>query len=207
MNNNNTPTEYRQRLRKRILEVAGQEFRSKGIKSVKMDDIANALSISKRTLYEIYDNKEQLLMESVKEDFHDFDCAMQVVRDNPELNVIDVVIEFYRLEIRRMSKVVPTYFYDLKKYPEILEWLNSQHNARECQSTRFYEQGIREGLFREDVNYELISVVSSGVMEYVMEHQLYSKYPLADIFRNVVLLYIRGFCTMKGLVELEKHGL
>ena len=55
----NTPTEYRRQLRKRILEVASLEFRSKGIRSVKMDDIANSLSISKRTLYEIYENKEQ----------------------------------------------------------------------------------------------------------------------------------------------------
>jgi len=41
------------------------EFLHKGVKSVKMDDIANALAISKRTLYEIYSNKEELLLEAV----------------------------------------------------------------------------------------------------------------------------------------------
>ncbi len=207
MNNNNTPTAYRQQLRKRILDVAAQEFRTKGIKSVKMDDIANLLSISKRTLYEIYDNKEQLLMESVREEFQDFDRSMQEVCDNPDLNVIDVVIEFYKLKIRRMSMVVPTYYYDLQKYPDILDWLNSQRSQRQSESTKFYEQGISEGLFRSDVNYDLISDVSNGVMDYVMEQQLYTRYPLTEIFRNVVLLYIRGFCTVKGVEELQKHGL
>ncbi len=207
MNNNNTPTAYRQQLRKRILDVAAQEFRTKGIKSVKMDDIANLLSISKRTLYEIYDNKEQLLMESVREEFQDFDRSMQEVCDNPDLNVIDVVIEFYKLKIRSMSMVVPTYYYDLQKYPDILDWLNSQRSQRQSESTKFYEQGISEGLFRSDVNYDLISDVSNGVMDYVMEQQLYMRYPLTEIFRNVVLLYIRGFCTVKGVEELQKHGL
>lgn len=207
MNNNNTPTAYRQQLRKRILDVAAQEFRTKGIKSVKMDDIANLLSISKRTLYEIYDNKEQLLMESVREEFQDFDRSMQEVCDNPDLNVIDVVIEFYKLKIRRMSMVVPTYYYDLQKYPDILDWLNSQRSQRQSESTKFYEQGISEGLFRSDVNYDLISDVSNGVMDYVMEQQLYTRYPLTEIFRNVVLLYIRGVCTVKGVEELQKHGL
>lgn len=207
MNNNNTPTAYRQQLRKRILDVAAQEFRTKGIKSVKMDDIANLLSISKRTLYEIYDNKEQLLMESVREEFQDFDRSMQEVCDNPDLNVIDVVIEFYKLKIRSMSMVVPTYYYDLQKYPDILDWLNSQRSQRLSESTKFYEQGISEGLFRSDVNYDLISDVSNGVMDYVMEQQLYTRYPLTEIFRNVVLLYIRGFCTVKGVEELQKHRL
>lgn len=207
MNNNNTPTAYRQQLRKRILEVAAQEFRTKGIKSVKMDDIANLLSISKRTLYEIYDNKEQLLMESVREEFQDFDRRMQEVCENPDLNVIDIVIEFYKLQIRRVSMVVPTYYYDLQKYPDILDWLNSQRSQRQSESTKFYEQGISEGLFRSDVNYDLISDVSNGVMDYVMEQQLYTRYPLTEIFRNVVLLYIRGFCTVKDVEELQKHGL
>lgn len=207
MNNNNTPTAYRQQLRKRILDVAAQEFRTKGIKSVKMDDIANLLSISKRTLYEIYDNKEQLLMESVREEFQDFDRSMQEVCDNPDLNVIDIVIEFYKLKIRSMSMVVPTYYYDLQKYPDILDWLNSQRSQRQSESTKFYERGISEGLFRSDVNYDLISDVSNGVMDYVMEQQLYTRYPLTEIFRNVVLLYIRGFCTVKGVEELQKHGL
>ena len=63
----NTPTEYREQLRGRILETAMKEFCARGIKQVKMDDIARKLGISKRTLYEIYANKETLLFEGVKQ--------------------------------------------------------------------------------------------------------------------------------------------
>lgn len=64
----NVTTEYREQLKGRILQSAMHEFRTNGIKQVKMDDIARKLGISKRTLYEIYGNKEDLLMEGIKRD-------------------------------------------------------------------------------------------------------------------------------------------
>ena len=57
-------SEYRRELKKRILDCAVDKFFTLGIRAVKMDDIAKALGISKRTLYEIYSDKEQLLVDS-----------------------------------------------------------------------------------------------------------------------------------------------
>ena len=59
-------TPYRLSLRDRILDAAMILFAKHGIRAVKMDDVSHALSISKRTLYELYDNKEQVLLEGVK---------------------------------------------------------------------------------------------------------------------------------------------
>lgn len=66
MYKNSSQTNYRQQLREKILQTSMAEFMSKGIRAVKMDDIAASLGISKRTLYEIYSNKEELLLEGVK---------------------------------------------------------------------------------------------------------------------------------------------
>lgn len=66
MHKESSQTCYKLELRNRILKAAMTEFLHKGVKSVKMDDIANALAISKRTLYEIYSNKEELLLEAVR---------------------------------------------------------------------------------------------------------------------------------------------
>ena len=66
MRKNSHPTNYRQELRDKILRTAIRLFKQHGVKSVKMDDISNALAISKRTLYEIYDNKEELLLAGVR---------------------------------------------------------------------------------------------------------------------------------------------
>ena len=63
MHKDNLQTNYRMELPAKIMHVAMREFRRCGVKAVKMDDIASRLSISKRTLYEIFSNKEELLLD------------------------------------------------------------------------------------------------------------------------------------------------
>ena len=58
-------TEYKKELRGKLLTTAMEEFASRGIKAVKMDDIAAKLGISKRTMYEIYSTKEDILLEGI----------------------------------------------------------------------------------------------------------------------------------------------
>lgn len=112
-----SPTEYRQQLRARIIKTAEQEFRVRGANAVKMDDIANILSISKRTLYEIFTNKEELLLESVKEESRAFDEHMRVFYEEDEHhNVMDLILEFYKYQMRRLSGLAPTYFADIHNH-------------------------------------------------------------------------------------------
>ncbi len=204
MYKSNTQTEYRQELRHKILETATREFRAKGIKAVKMDDIANLLSVSKRTVYEIYDNKEELLMETVKQEHINLALHMRDFVEQSKPQVMEIILEFYRIQMRHLTGVNPIYYSELHRYPEIMAWLEAKHKENDDNSQLFFTQGIQEGYFRSDVNYELIAKVSSGTMNYIMENQLYKQYELSEIFRDVIMLFIRGFCTMKGIGELER---
>ena len=58
-------TDYKKALKGRILKTAMKAFLEQGIKAVKMDDVAQMLGISKRTLYEIYKDKEELLYQGI----------------------------------------------------------------------------------------------------------------------------------------------
>ena len=200
-----TPTEYRQRLRQRILKTATREFQSKGIKAVKMDDIANLLSVSKRTVYELYKNKEQLLMECVKEEHCGFDAYMATYASGANRHVIDIILEFYRLQMRHLAGISPVYFMELHKFPEIMAWKEGRHRETEAKAQLFFQRGIAEGYFKANVNYELISKVGNGAMNYVMENRLYKQYDFKEIFRDVIILFIRGFCTLEGIRELDRQ--
>ena len=80
-------------LRERILNTAMSSFAQHGIKAVKMDDIAQQLGISKRTLYEIYNNKELLLYEGVKNYKRQKDeMIARIMQVSP--NVMDVILKF-----------------------------------------------------------------------------------------------------------------
>jgi AcrR family transcriptional regulator len=198
-------TAYRQELRSKILKIATKEFRSKGIRAVKMDDIAGILSISKRTMYEIYENKEQLLLESVKENQKNFDRQMQAYTDNGKRNVIDIILEFYRLEMSDLSSVNPSYLPELHRYPKIMSWIKQKRERHEHNALQFFQKGVEEGYFRPDANYEILLKISDGTKNYIVENQLYKHYAPKEIFRNVIMLYLRGLCTLKGIREFDSQ--
>lgn len=198
-------TEHREALREQILKVATREFTTIGVKSVKMDDIARKLKISKRTLYEIYDNKEQLLLESVARRIHEFDATLERFDSSGEKQVIDILLEFYRLQMEELRDMNPVYYEDLHKYPRVMSFLEQVNKEHKAHSKDFFKRGVLEGYFRNDFNYELISLLGNNVMQNVMESKLYNTYSLQDIFRNVVMLFIRGLCTAKGILELDRQ--
>ena len=198
-------TEHREALREQILKVATREFTTIGVKSVKMDDIARKLKISKRTLYEIYDNKEQLLLESVARRIHEFDATLERFDSSGEKQVIDIILEFYRLQMEELRDMNPVYYEDLHKYPRVMSFLEQVNKEHKAHSKDFFKRGVLEGYFRNDFNYELISLLGNNVMQNVMESKLYNTYSLQDIFRNVVMLFIRGLCTAKGIQELDRQ--
>ena len=201
----NYTTEHREALRVQILKVATREFTTIGVKSVKMDDIARKLKISKRTLYEIYDNKEQLLLESVARRIHEFDATLERFDSSGEKQVIDILLEFYRLQMEELRDMNPVYYEDLHKYPRVMSFLEQVNKEHKAHSKDFFKRGVLEGYFRNDFNYELISLLGNNVMQNVMESKLYNTYSLQDIFRNVVMLFIRGLCTAKGIQELDRQ--
>ena len=199
---NITPTTYRQELKGKILVAAMSLFKREGIKRVKMDDIAQALSISKRTLYEIYENKEQLLCEGV---VYEYQLRLEQHRQFTEQaeNEIEVVMEVIRQDIVRLGGINPLFFSELAKYERVVELLNKEHEDKRLRSMEFVQKGIENGYFRSDLNYDIISKMSDAVVQHVMMSKMYEEYPLSEIFRNHVDILFRGICTDKGIAALH----
>ncbi|MBP5355274.1 MAG: TetR/AcrR family transcriptional regulator [Prevotella sp.] len=199
---NITPTTYRQELKGKILVAAMSLFKREGIKRVKMDDIAQALSISKRTLYEIYENKEQLLCEGV---VYEYQLRLEQHRQFTEQaeNEIEVVMEVIRQDIVRLGGINPLFFSELAKYERVVELLNKEHEEKRLRSMEFVKKGIENGYFRSDLNYDIISKMSDAVVQHVMMSKMYEEYPLSEIFRNHVDILFRGICTDKGIAALH----
>ena len=100
---------YRQALRDRILDTAIRLFIQHGVRSVKMDDVARELTISKRTLYEIYDNKEQVLFESIRKyRLRRRQELENTVRESA--NVMDIILYIYREKIKEFQLVNPLFY-------------------------------------------------------------------------------------------------
>ena len=88
----------RAELRERIVVTAMEAFRTKGIRSITMDDIAAALGISKRTLYEVFADKESLLRECILKAQADRDRYLQQVYEESH-NVLEVILAVFQKSI------------------------------------------------------------------------------------------------------------
>ena len=187
-------TTYRQSLRERIVETAMKMFAMKGIRAVKMDDIAH---------YEIYENKEVLLFEGVKRYKALKDAENRQMMDACP-TVMDMILKLYEKQVAEFKQTSPLFYSDLEKYPRVLGFLEKDRNEQHRQFLDFLLRGVNEGYFRSDLDYELVSQLFSAMTHHVITAQLYSEHSLEHIIHNLVFVTLRGICTQKGIEILDE---
>lgn len=185
-------------LRRRITVTALEAFKERGIKAVRMDDIAKRLNISKRTLYEIFEDKKELIYECIT-------CKhMQEIKRQKELNrqagnVLERVFMEMAYSIETFNQTSPEFYRDLQKYPRFIELKNEQIEKNRSEAVKFLERGKAQGLFRSDVRFDLILDLLHLQLENTFEKHLDSKYDIKEIFYYIVITLFRGCATAKGI--------
>lgn len=198
-----TGNSYRSDLKEKILEAAPPMFYQHGIRKVKMDDIAKRLRISKRTVYEIYADKEDLLLEVLQ---HSDEANRQKMKrlDVPGTNVIDIIILFFKQKAEEISRINPVFFEDMQRYPKLLEFFRKRRKRQGAKTQDFIRRGIDEGYFLTDINFDLVVMVADASVQFIMSNYLYKKYNFKELLRTFMLFYIRGICTSRGADLLDK---
>lgn len=196
-------TSYRSELREKILRVAMQEFMGKGFRTVRMDDIASLLGISKRTLYETYSNKEQLILECVRMHEEEIDGIMAAYSSDPSHNVIDIIMEFYKQQIASMTDSTPVLLSELKKYERVREYMMSIRKTRRKKAVSFFKRGVEEGYIRADVDFDIVLRIGDISIEHAMKSKMYETFSIQHLMRNIIFLFIRGMCTAEGIKKVD----
>ncbi|MCR5679935.1 MAG: TetR/AcrR family transcriptional regulator [Prevotella sp.] len=202
MQENKNISAYRQQLRDRILDTAMHAFATQGIRAVKMDDIARQLGISKRTLYEIYDNKEDLLFEGVKKYKEIRERQIKDMLDGDH-NVMDVILYAYRQKVETFRRTSPKFYSDLTKFPRVMSLQERDRHVNHERFLVFLERGVKEGFFRTDIDYRLVVRLFEAIGDYILNNQLYRIFSIEAIFKNIVFVSIRGFCTERGIKTID----
>ena len=195
---------YRFELRQKILQTAMQQFKEMGVKNVKMDDISAIIGISKRTLYEIYENKEVLLFEGVRR-YHESTWADIRNYAFQADNVIDIALYVCRVKNRECQMTSPLFYEDIQKYPNVIKYLNDEHLKNQAQQQAFMERGVAEGYFRSDINFKLINLMFEAMGSYIRDHRLIQQFSSDELFNNILFVTLRGICTEKGLAKMQEN--
>lgn len=196
--------DYRKDLKQRIIEYAMAEFCKRGVRSVKMDEISRGLHVSKRTVYEIFGDKEELLLEGLKETYRNMRVEMSRYACNKAHNVIDIIAFFYRKQMEASGRVGIAFYEEIHKMPRVLAFLESEHERDASERVRFFKEGVEQGLFREDLDAKMVLEMMHISMQEIMHRQLYRQYSMQEIFDNYIFVVIRGLCTERGMRMFNK---
>ena len=206
MKENNTKKE----IQNQIVEAAHELFIERGIKDVKMDDIAAELSISKRTIYELFNDKEQLLHEVLKFQHEQMrERGKEIIRSSS--HVLEIILKLFNLHFELFKKVNNKFFSELGKYPEICKEKQNKEKQNAKKFTAWMEMGRQQGLFREDADFEILTFILKRDLTTILEvklqkgHTELSKYTLDELGRKLFLFYLRGISTPKGQQIIEDY--
>jgi AcrR family transcriptional regulator len=189
-----------------IIEKVGELFKKYGIKSVSMDDIAQQLSISKKTLYQYFKDKADLVVKVVNSHNCDHDKKF-IDLINSEMNAIDALIEVSKHLIEMLKDINPPILYDLRKYyPELTKDLivNRKDHVYNNIKTNLLK-GIEEDLYRQDLNPDIITSIYVKRMDDIFfeDDNYLNRFPQHEIFSQLFIYHIRGIVSPKGLKYFE----
>jgi len=179
-----------------------------GIKSVTMDDIAKEMAISKRTLYELFDNKNELVEVAVTAYF-EVECEIIDTITANSINAIDEVAKISTYLKKVFHSFNPSILYDMKKYhPSAYELYRSYKCGRLMKSvSENIYKGIKESLYRDDIDVEILSKMRLAQVELMFDSDVYPvlDYTLYDINLQLFEHFIMGLVTPKGYDLYTKY--
>ena len=193
-----------------IVETAHSLFIERGIKDVKMDDIAAELSISKRTIYELFNDKEQLLHEVLKfQNKRMYESGKEIIRNSS--HVLEIILKLYNLHFKLLKRVNSKFFSELNKYPEICKEKQDKEKRNTKKFCAWMEMGRQQGLFREDADFNILTFILKRDLTTIIEvkmqtgHTELSDYTPDELGRKLILFYLRGISTPKGQQIIEEY--
>ena len=195
-------------VRDRIIREAAELFLLIGVKKVKMDNIAKKIKVSKRTIYENFENKDSLIRATI-----DLAQKEQIELNNMIVseseNIIEAVLALLKNGSEMLARINPDYFSDLKRlYPGIWKEKIEQSKVHSFKLIlELLKKGKEQGIYRDDINEEIIALILIEQLSMLSEQKFpgYRKFSLVEFYENIIINMTRGVATGKGLRLLEKY--
>ena len=195
-------------MKKKILHNATELFLNIGFKSVTMDDIAANSGISKKTIYAHFANKIQLVEAATLHIFDIISKGIDIIHEQQQNPIIEL-FEIKRFVMKHLKDEKSSPQYQLQKYyPKIFK--NLKQKQFELMQELFKDnltKGIEQKLYRNDIDIDFTARIYFNGMLGIKNKDLF---PLVNYSMNTLTSYhleyhLRGICSQKGIIELEKQ--
>ncbi len=193
-------------IKEQILLTAFDLFSQYGVRSVSMDDIAHNMSISKRTIYEFFEDKEALLIEGMKLNSKHLSLHIEQLEKEP-YTVMEVILLFYEELLKNTRWYNKKYYDDLKKYPKALKQAEKNEAIFSDKCLALLERGKKEGVFLQDVNFKILALLAKKQAKMLCPSKIFANYSISEVYNTILLTFLRGISTEKGRIILDRFAI
>lgn len=188
-------------MKEKILEKATDMFLNLGFKSVTMDDLANEMGISKKTIYTHFENKTRLVQECTFSLFNQINSGIDGIC-NIGKNPIEELYEIKKFVISHLKDEKSSPQYQLQKYyPKIFSNLRKKQYElmQECTINNI-KRGLELGIYRENLNVEFVSRIYISGVASIKDERFFPEgnFAAKDLQDYFLEYHLRGIVTPKG---------
>jgi TetR/AcrR family transcriptional regulator, cholesterol catabolism regulator len=194
--------------RQRIVEEAAGMFRTFGIRAVTMDMLASRMGISKRTIYEVFGDKDELVNDVIFWMGEKQRAVMAEIMTNSD-NVIEAIFKMLDVMKSHFINSSAAFHMDIRRYHfELITKMGTKFEPPFSKDhTEIIKRGIAEGIFRPELDVDMANACMLGVMKMANDKTIFPDEGMInkDIIGNFYLNYLRGISTPKGLELICFH--
>jgi AcrR family transcriptional regulator len=176
----------------KILHEAETLFMKYGFKSITMDDVARELGVSKKTLYQYFTDKNDLVDQCVENYLEMMQTTCTKISFDKSVDAVSMMLSITEFVGKMLRQVNPSSMYDLKKYFKPA-WDNFEH-------------GLKKGLYRKDIDSEMVTRLYIYLISFLTDPDTYDKTntDIRKLHIEIVKYHLRSICTVKGNELLEE---
>ena len=195
-------------MKERILAEAEQLFWRYGVRSVTMEDIARPLGISKKTIYQHFTDKEDILCQvmqtKIAQDQSEMSC-MAIETANP----IEELMMVMEMMHKNQYEVSPNLIIDIRRHYPQASLLFRQHIEQHLMKSILenIQIGVSQGLYRNDINPSILARMRVEQIELAFNNDFFpaNQYSMLDVQRELIHHFVRGMLTEQGFAIYNQY--
>ena len=183
-------------------------FQQHGIKSLTMDDLAEKLGCSKKTLYVYYKNRADLVSKVITQDMEEHLSKIQLIIEK-DLNPIEEFFKLSQLDLKKVKTIHPSAQYDLKKYyPEAWVVFDEVIKQKSFELTlNNLKKGIDCGVYRPEIRPEIMARILAEKIDLIFNGELFQSHLISftEVYRELMTHYMLGVVSDFGRNYFLNH--
>ena len=193
----------------KIIQASHDLFMRFSIKSITMDDIARELSISKKTIYQYFKDKNDLVLQVTRDHLEKERLEIQSIKESTS-NAIETLIEESLCLRRNITGMNPSLLFDLRKYhhPAWELYLECKQKVYITSLKETLEAGVNQGLFRKEIVPSILAILRVEQIQMSLERYIYPRdqFDFQEVQSQLFDHFLNGLVSEKGRKLLSKYN-